>query len=295
MTDEDLLRGRLRSAASARPVGPGSLAVVQARAAQMQRRRNAVRGGMGAFALAAVALVGVASLRYGGPDELGGSVVVAGRQESAEPMSATTEAVAFSIDYSGEAQQAMSDSSEWLADGRTEGIPGAASDDVPDASGQRPAGMTDLPSTVSPSAQARPIAFAAAFRAVVPPGGEGAHVRYSFRGPHVVAQVADAWFAYDGAQWQDTVPSDVPSRESVARGGDGQAAIVLADTTVLDVVTSIEVSAGAAWLKYGDLTWEICPIPDVEVAHGQIGWAGEHLAVIVGVPEQTLYLLERIN
>ena len=62
---------------------------------------------------------------------------------------------------------------------------------------------------------------------------------------------------------------------------------------MLEVTTSVEVSDGMALLRRGDQTWEVCPIPDVEEAHGEIGWAGENLAVVVGKPEQTLFVVER--
>ena len=82
MTAEDRLRDRLRGAASSVPVGSGSLADVQARAAQLQRRRNAVRGSVGAFALVAVAAIGVVSLRDGGIDEF--STTLADSGDAAE-------------------------------------------------------------------------------------------------------------------------------------------------------------------------------------------------------------------
>ena len=64
-------------------------------------------------------------------------------------------------------------------------------------------------------------------------------------------------------------------------------------TTMLDVDTTVEVSAGMAMLKHGDQSWEVCPISDVEQANGEVGWAGEHLAVVVGKPEQTLFVIQR--
>ena len=62
---------------------------------------------------------------------------------------------------------------------------------------------------------------------------------------------------------------------------------------MLEVATSVEVSNGVAVLRRGDQAWDVCPIPDTDEAHGEIGWAGEHLAVVVGKPEQTLFVIQR--
>ena len=81
-----------------------------------------------------------------------------------------------------------------------------------------------------------------------------------------------------------------------SRTPDGGAeTVALHETTIMDVATTVHVSGGMAMLKRGDQTWEVCPIPDDELhqVHGQIGQAGEHLAVVVGKPEQTLFLVER--
>lgn len=257
MTDEDLLRGRLRSAASEMPVGSGSLTGVQARAAQLQRRRSAVRGGVGAFALVAVALVGVVSLRDGGIDEYSTTMIdsddSAGAAE-AESMPATTAAVPAS----------------------------AADEDMADDK----MAVERLPSAV----------FAVAVTAVSPPpGADAADVRYFLSEGRARARVSDAWFVHDGTQWRAAEPPDVsmPEAEQGRRGGPKPS--VLHETKLLGVVTSVEVSGGVAWLKHGERVWEICPIPHVDQAHSMIGWMGEHVAIVVGIPEQSLYLLERID
>ena len=87
----------------------------------------------------------------------------------------------------------------------------------------------------------------------------------------------------------------VTARElAPARSPEDEAlSVELHRTTMLDVDTTVEVSAGMALLKHGDQSWEVCPIPDVEQANGEVGWAGEHLAVVVGKPEQTLFVIQR--
>ncbi len=472
MTDEDRLRNRLHSAASGMPVGSGSVAGVQARAAQLQRRRNAMRGGAGAFALVAVALVGIVSLRNGGPGEFTDSAV-ATQQEAADDMPATTAAAAAAASESVEemAIEAMAEEEMAEEEPATATVTGSAvtSQDQPEPSGGAETVTTEPPvsETVEPavsgesenwnSAQSddgspKAAVFATAVSVVKPPPqAQGGTMSYSFSGGHAVAQASDGWYAYDGTDWQtlgvpaslevaavdlsaserfailgvvrplacavehivgvqtsegwrfarieDGTPSIVhsvlldaqvrvldnaievertellslweecadgteqtaPSAEvaglledlellgevtrqswlsvplepdvaghwlriahddahaaalresdldwihtvaprltvpaveledSLERRGD-DARFSLHETTILDVVTKVEVSDGTAWLHHGDQTWEVCPIPDVDAAHGEVGWAGEHLAVIVGTPEQQLYLLER--
>lgn len=305
MTAEDRLRGRLRSAASEMPVGSGSLAGVQARAAQLQRRRNAARGGVGAFALVAVALVGVVSLRNGGTDEYGTTMAESDAAAETAAMPATTAAVVASA-----AEEDMAD--EEMA---TEA---AASDDetqqdVLEASGDEAAGVTAPPdsealeqemadesenwdSTPPASSDPDTAVFATTVSIVrPPPEAEGADMRYSFSGAHAVARAADNWYAYDGADWQSAEPPEVPMPEADQGDRGGPKPLVLHETTLLGVATSVEVSGGMAWLKHGEQVWEVCPIADDELnwVHGEVGRAGEHLAVVVGKPEQTLFVVQR--
>ena len=227
MTAEDRLRSRLRSAASAMPVGPGSVDDVRARAVQLQRRRNAMRGGAGAFALVAIALVGVISLRDGGLDELTDSTVATGQQEAAEAMPAATVAVAASVDEEDMAEEDMADESGVELAGAE-----ATSDDAPrqDAAEQmqetagvaEPADSETLEPEAADESENRENASppssdpeAAVFATTVsvvkpPPQAEGAEMRYSFSGQHAVVQVADNWYAFDGADWQSVgLPGDL--------------------------------------------------------------------------------------
>ena len=208
MTDEDLLRGRLRSAASEMPVGSGSLTGVQARAAQLQRRRSAVRGGVGAFALVAVALVGVVSLRDGGLDELTDSVVAAEQQEAAEPMSATTAAVAFSVAEEEMAEEEMADevaaeivTAPAAGDDESQQDAAEMSEDAAAGAATPPVGETLEPAIAGesenwdskPPASSDPeaVVFATTVSIVKPPPeAEGADMRYSFSGAHAVARSA---------------------------------------------------------------------------------------------------------
>ena len=465
MTAEDRLRRRLRSAASAMPVGPGSVDDVQARAARLQRRRNAMRGGAGAFALVAIALVGVVSLRNGDLGELTDSTVATGQQEAAEAMPAATAAIAAGADEEEMAEEsgvelagAAATSDDALQQDAAEQTQETAGGVVPpDSETLEPEAADESEnweSTPPPSSDPEAAVFATTVSIVKPPPqAEGAEMRYSFSGQHAVVQVADNWYAFDGADWQsvglpddlevlavdlsgpgriavfgvvqpfectreqvvavrtdqqwsyvrvddDTPPTvgwelldarlrvtdtaielerverlwldeqcadpseyeaptgaaadlladlaqlgeihreswpyasldggfaarwpevarsdahaaatsgadlewttmnppkyTVPALQLVpSRSADGGAATVaLHETTVMDVATTVHVSHGMAMLQRGEQTWEVCPIPDEELdrVNGEIGWAGEHLAVVVGKPEQTLFLVER--
>ena len=463
MSAEERLRDRLRDAAATMPVGSGSLTGIQVRAAQLQRRRNAVRGGAGAFALVAVALVGFASLRGTGIDDF--STTVEGETQSdAAAMPATTETSALAIaaeeEMSDEADEAMDDrvafeSVEAASVGEEaveEDMGGAASEDslvLEQAALDDSEPPADEPMSRDDSQGA---SFTTAVSVVKPPAEvEGVAMSYSFSGGHAVARADDNWYAYDGSQWQSVgIPDDIevvavdlsgPERIAIlgvvrpgacviehivgvqtAEGwsftriddetppivdselvharvrvtdraveverterlrlnedcadapgsseltseavevvaelagldeiqrqswlvasfepdfvthwpsvasGDAHGAVAqrsdlswspasdplytvaareptparspedealsveLHRTTMLDVDTTVEVSAGMAMLKHGDQSWEVCPIPDVEQANGEVGWAGEHLAVVVGKPEQTLFVIQR--
>ena len=218
MTAEDRLRSRLRSAASAMPVGPGSVDDVQARAAQLQRRRNAMRGGTGALALVAVALVGVISLRDGGLDELTDSVVATDPQTEAEAMPAATAAVAASADEEEMADDEMADESgvelvgaaatsedapqqdaaEQLEETAGGAVPPDSESLEPEAAGE----AENWDSTQPASSDPETAVFATTVSVVKPPPqAEGADMRYSFSGQHAVVQAADDWYAYDGSSW----------------------------------------------------------------------------------------------
>ncbi|MDE0678057.1 MAG: hypothetical protein OXH42_12095 [Acidimicrobiaceae bacterium] len=244
MTDEDLLRGRLRSAASEMPVGSGSLTGVQARAAQLQRRRGAVRGGVGAFALVAVALVGVVSLRDGGLDELTDSVVAAEQQEAAEPMSATTAAVAFSVAEEEMAEEEMADevaaeivTAPAAGDDESQQDAAEMSEDAATGAATPPVGETLEPAIAGesenwdskPPASSDPeaVVFATTVSIVKPPPeAEGADMRYSFSGAHAVARSAGNWYAYDGADWQSVGLPDDMDVVAVDLSGSGRIAVL---------------------------------------------------------------------
>ena len=455
MTAEDRLRSQLRDAGASMLVGSGSLAGVQARAAQLQRRRNAVRGGVGAFALVAVAAVGLVSLRNGGVEDFATSVETDAQSEL-EGMPAVTQASsAESVDLDEmvedevfETAPSESMSAEESFEEQIE-VAAASEDSVED-----PPAVSDGAETsegVSSSASEGAV-FATAVSAVSPPAqAEGVAMRYSFSGAHAVAQAADDWYAYDGSQWQsvglpeniEVVAVDLSGSERIAILGvvrplecaiehvvgvktadgwsfaridddtppmvnsellgarirvtdsaveverteqltlfdecadpeeyadpfgdaaklvadleqlgeiqrqswlvaelepdfaqhwprvasddapaaalqgselrwtateaplytvkareltaarsttDDAIAVALHETMMLEVATSVEVSDGMAVLRHGDQTWDVCPIPDPDEAHGEIGWAGEHLAVVVGKPEQTLFVVKR--
>ncbi len=462
MSAEERLRDRLRDAAATMPVGSGSLTGVQVRAAQLQRRRNAVRGGAGAFALVAVALVGFASLRGTGIDDF--STTVEGETQSdaaAMPATTATSALAIAADeeMADEADEAMDDGADIesvaeasVSEDTPQELGGAASEESL-ALGQEALDDSEQQEDEPPPRDdSETASFATAVSIVKPPPEvEGVAMSYSFSGAHAVARADDSWYAYDGSEWQSVgIPDDIevvavdlsgPERIAILGVVRPQACIIehvvgiqtadgwsfariddetppivdselvharvritdraveverterlrlnddcadapgsseltpeavelvaeLADldevqrqswlvasfepdfgthwpsvssddahgavaqssdlswahvseplytvtareltaarspedealsvelhrTTMLEVDTTVEVSAGMALLKHGDQSWEVCPIPDVEQANGEVGWAGEHLAVVVGKPEQTLFLIQR--
>ena len=350
MSVEDRLRSGLRSAAESVPTASGSLTDVQARAAQLQRRRTAMRGSAGVFALVVVAAIGVVTVRGGGSDdyatltdadaaELDSTTVDAafadeemgdgGQLESegaALASTASVEAAKVSVE-SAEAEEAAfesatadasvqaddqaadggaADSDEMDADGAPDhSVPSPELEQagelaVPEGSAAAGAEPDDgqLPLTVSPEidADADAAVFADAVAVVAPPAGtDPADVRYSFGGGFVLAQAGDAWFAHDGQQWRRAEPPESPPAGPVSGGQPGPSAVVLNTTSMLGVAASVEVSGGVAWLKYGERIWELRPISDVTEAHAGIGWMGEHIAVIVGAPDQSLYMLERLE
>ena len=249
VTDEDLLRGRLRSAASQMSVGAGSLAGVEARATQLQRRRNAVRAGTGAFALVAVALVGVVSLGDGKRSDLTDSVVAAEQLQGGEPESAPSAGVAFSIAEQdvaddlapGEmaAQEVAADevapdemaaremADEELAPGEMAADEIALDDMAPEDMAADDMAAEELaPETVEPTfagpaenrdstplggSDTGTVVFATTVSIVQPPSGiEGAQMHYSFSGAHALARTGGNWYAYDGAHWQPVgLPGDM--------------------------------------------------------------------------------------
>lgn len=468
MTAEDHLRSQLRNAASSMPVGTGSLAGVQARAAQLQRRRSAMRGGAGAFALAAVALVGVVTLRDGGVGDFPASVDADSMSET-DALPASTQVMAvessdiedmadeadveFAVEESTADEGAVQQStaSQETSDD-TVSADEETSDNTVSADDETSDDMAESEQAPSPGDDLKGAVFATTVAAVAPPAAaQGVAMSYSFSGGHAVAQSADDWYSYDGEEWQsvgippdiDVVAVDLSEPERIAILGvvrpracviehvvgvkttdgwtfariddgtpptvdselvdarvrvtdraveverterlwlndectdapgypepTGEAARLVADlvdldeiqrqswhvasfepdfvthwsgvarddahaaaaepsdlvwtavsealytvaareltsarspedealsvelhrTTMLDTHTSVEVSAGMAMLNHGDQSWEVCPIPDVDQAHGEVGWAGENLAVVVGKPEQTLFVVAR--
>ena len=454
MTAEDRLRSQLRDAAASMPVGSGSLGGVQARAAQLQRQRNAVRGGVGAFALVAVAAVGLVSVRNGGIEDFAVSVETDAQSDMGVVPVVTQASSAESSDFDDmaedeffEAAAEESTSDEGSFDEPFEGA--AATEDSAGDSLAADDGEQLVPASGGAGEGA---VFAEAVSVVTPPAeAEGAVMRYSFSGGHAVARAADDWYAYDGSRWRsvglpegiEVVAVDLSGSERMAilgvvrpfecavehvvgvktadgwsfariddgtppmvnsevlgasvrvtdsaveverterlwlydgcadpeeyadasgdagklvadleqlgevqrqswlvaelepdfaqhwprvASGDAPAAalegsglqwtgteaprytvqareltaalpstddataVALHETTMLEVATSVEVSNGMAVLRHGDQAWDVCPIPDPDEAHGEIGWAGEHLAVVVGKPEQTLFVVER--
>ena len=454
MTAEDRLRSQLRDAGASMPLGSGSLAGVQARAAQLQRRRNAVRGGVGAFALVAVAAVGLVSLRNGGVEDFAASDET-DAQSDMDTMPAVMEASGEeSSDFEEMAEDEFFETAatESMSDDGSFNEPVEVAAAVEDSAEDSPAADDAEQPDPAPSGAREGAVFATAVSVVTPPAeAEGAVMRYSFSGGHAVARTADDWYSYDGSQWQsvglpeniEVVAVDLSGSERIAILGvvrpfecavehvvgvktadgwnfariddgtppmvhsellgasvrvtdtavevertelltlydecadpqeyadpsgdaaklvaeleelgeiqrqswlvaelepdfaqrwplvasddapaaalqdselqwtrteaplytveareltaalpstDVAVAVALHETTMLEVATSVEVSNGVAVLRRGDQAWDVCPIPDVDEAHGEIGWAGEHLAVVVGKPEQTLFVIQR--
>ncbi len=461
MTAEDRLRGHLQQSAASLPTGSGSLGAVHVRAAQMQRRRNAVRGGAGVFALIAVAAIGVVSLQDRGVSDFEAQtdVDIAGEDFVGEELAPLGDLADDGDDSLAAADDMSDDMSESVEDFEM-------AEEAEEAEIAMAAEVETSPQDTEADAAQSPdespgsdfdgggVVFSSAVSVVTPPAeAEGAVMRYSFSGEHAVAQAADDWYSYDGSQWQsvglpeniEVVAVDLSGSERIAILGvvrplecavehvigvktadgwtfariddgtppmvnsellgasvrvtdtavevertelltlfdecadadpqeyadaSGDVAKLLADleqigevqrqswlvaelepdfaqhwpqvasddapaaalqgselqwartetplytveareltsalpstddaiagalheTTMLEVATSVEVSNGVAVLRRGDQAWDVCPIPDVDEAHGEIGWAGEHLAVVVGKPEQTLFVIQR--
>ena len=369
MTVEDRLRSGLRGAAESMPTTAGSLAGVQARAVQLQRRRTAMRGSAGVLALVAVAAVGIATVRSGGSDDYATStdavesadVAAAFADESegaavgetafpAEDMGAGAEFESEEAAFAAVAPTTtvvMSAESEATAateatvvitqDDATESAPssgvasgdergdeshgqgdsGAAESAGGDAGGGEfaggdcgdaatsgdtatggDAGEHDLPLTISPRADAGDdsASCVSAARVIFAPAGtDPADVHYFIHGGHLLARAADVWLAHNGNWWYEVAPPATLPTSPIPGGRAGPASVVLHETVMLGVATSVEVSDGVAWLVRGDRVWKLGPIPDSEQAYAEVGWADRHLAVIVGVPEQVLYLVERLD
>ena len=462
MTGEDRLRSHLQHTAASLPTGPGSLSAVHARAAQMQRRRNAVRGGAGAFALVAVAAIGIVSLQDRGVQDYATDADAASEDFASEDFAVEEQTPLGTVgDFADDGDDSLAGAQD--PSGSVEDFERAEESDEPEVamateaqtSPQDTEADASQTSDESPSSDSdgRSAVFASAVSAIAPPAeAEGTSMRYSFSGAHALARSDDEWYAYDGAQWQlvglpeniEVVAVDLSGSERIAILGvvrpfecaiehvvgvstadgwsfariddgtppmvnsellharvrvtdsaveverierlwlydecadpqeyadpsgdaaelvadleqlgeiqrqswlvaefepdftqhwprvasddasaaalqrselqwtrteaplytveareltaaarpsvDDAIAVALHETTMLEVATSVEVSDGMAVLRRGDQSWDVCPIPDVDEVHGEIGWAGEHLAVVVGKPEQTLFVVKR--
>ena len=410
MTAQDRLRSHLQHTAASLPTGPGSLSAVRARAAQMQRRRNAVRGGAGAFALVSVQDRGVqdsvadpetaddfdepqiatateadelpqgtdaaesqsfdegrrSDSDLGGSDG-GGVVFAAAVSVVAPPPDAAQSQISYS--FSGGYALARAeddwyayDGVDWQSVGLPEGIEIGAVD-------------VSAPDRVAAFGVVRPSACVVAHVvAARTPQGWG-YVRVDDGTPPTVAsELLDArvrvtetaielerterlWFDVEcgdvaeypqpsgdaavlvaeleqygeitrrswlhaplepdfESQWGAVADDEAhsaalkraalvwtpsrPTRISAAlrltensTTADEATSILLDEAMIHEVATSVHVAGGTAWLSRGGQVWEVCPIPDPDEALAEIGWAGENLAVIVGKPEQTLFVVER--
>ena len=221
MSAEDRLRDRLRDAAPTMPVGSGSLTGVQVRAAQLQRRRNAVRGVAGAFALVAVALVGFASLRDGviedfptfveGETPADAAAVPVATAESGRAIAADEEMADEADDDSDDGADIESVAAASVSEDTQQELGGAASEDSVEM-GQAALDDSEQQEDEPPSRDdSQSASFATAVSIVKPPPEvEGVAMSYSFSGEHAVARADDDWYAYDGSQWQAVgIPDDI--------------------------------------------------------------------------------------
>ncbi len=277
MTAEDRLRSRLHREAASMPTGPGSLTDVQARAAQLQRRRTVVRSGAGAFVLAAVALAGIVSLRNGSINERSATTADADDAAEAAAMADTSES---GMAESGMAESdmaesdmvepdiALSEAGDALSaiDERPEAGDDMADDDTVDAemadeemaAGEMAAealaetttDQTDSQQALSPaSSEAETAVFATTVSTVKPPPApEGAALRYSFSGRHALAQTADSWYAYDGTDWQPVVLPDHMEVAAVDLTESGRIAVLgVMQPLECDRAQVVAVRIGTQW------------------------------------------------
>ncbi len=225
------------------PVGSGSLAGVQARAAQLQRWRTAARGGIGAFALVAVALVGVISLRDGGIDEFSTTMSDSDDAAEAAAMPATTAGIAASAVEEEMADEDMTDEAEVELAAAAAPDDDESLQDAPEQMEAAEAGVTLADSevleeeaagdsenweTTSPGrSDPEAAVFATTVSIVKPPAEvEGADMRYSFSGAHAVARAADNWYSYNGVDWQSVGLPDDMEVVAVDLSGSGRIAVL---------------------------------------------------------------------
>ena len=275
MTAEDRLRSQLRDAGASMPVGSGSLAGVQVRAAQLQRRRNSVRGGVGAFALVAVAAVGLVSLRNGGIDDFADSAQSESQSDFEVMPAATQASSAESADSDDMAEEEFFEAvaDESVSDDASDDEPmesAAATEDSVDDS-QAASDESEMSSEEVPSRSSGGAVFATAVAAVAPPAeAEGAAMRYSFSGEHAVAQAADDWYAYDGSQWQsvglpeniEVVAVDLSGSERTAILG-----VVRPLECVIEHVVGVKTADGWSFVRIDDGT---PPVVNSELLHARI-------------------------
>ncbi len=114
------------------------------------------------------------------------------------------------------------------------------------------------------------------------------------------AAQADArldWIRTRPPQNSINAPPPLKERRPASDDVDSQGAgsLILHQTVVGGVEAMVHVVDGSAILERGSQIWEICPVSDEELDYvfGVIGSAGEHLAVVIGKPEQELFIVER--
>jgi hypothetical protein len=190
MTFDDRVRRHLRDMGAEMSVPDGRLIDVRRRAVQRTRRRQAVRGGLGACAVVAVVGLSAVMLDSGAGDDI--DVTVAGTGQVPEPSAPVT--------VTDSAEDAPADEAG-ATPGASSGVttPERAVDDAePEDTAPAETGLRTASTTTEGGTDTRP----ATWVQFAPPAAATA-VSYDLVGGRLIARVGDRWHYDAGEGWKD--------------------------------------------------------------------------------------------